>query len=149
MSWNWGSLLSSTRFSQVISRIHFDGFCCTCFRSSDAPPETYDIPIRMMLSAWNHFKILQRRMGKRQKTNWIRHSSFSCVITSTRRFWDLENTSHLTQSVNSLVRFNSHTQTQTRTHKYRQIDRRQTGKQADRQTDRYSNWWSIKHEKIK
>ena len=38
-SWvNWGSLLSSTRFNQVISRIHFFGLGSTAFKSNAAPP---------------------------------------------------------------------------------------------------------------
>lgn len=35
---NCHSLLSSTRLSQVMSRIHFAGFCGQAFRSRDAPP---------------------------------------------------------------------------------------------------------------
>lgn len=38
-SWvNCGSLLSSTKFSQVMSRIHFFGLGSTAFKSSAAPP---------------------------------------------------------------------------------------------------------------
>ena len=37
---NWPSLLSSTRFNQVMSAIHFFGFGSTAFRSRAAPPAT-------------------------------------------------------------------------------------------------------------
>ena len=50
MSENWGNLLSSTRLSHVISRIHFDGLGCTCFRSNDAPPWIQEYIKRFQLS---------------------------------------------------------------------------------------------------
>ena len=44
---NWGSLLSSTRLSQVMSVIHFFGLGSTAFRSRAAPPAIHHRNIKV------------------------------------------------------------------------------------------------------
>ena len=60
---NWGSLLSSTRFNQVMSKIHFLGLGSTAFRSSAAPPVIRDKQVssnqfnRIRAWTYNHYTL--------------------------------------------------------------------------------------------